>query len=163
MFYVTWESFCFCFQEDVFHIVQTCCIWLIFHFIKICFFIYHLSIEWSYSKTKHLIFICFIKKGLVVETSLNLINILSYYFYLVHVIYYFYLTKINLSVCFHSISQVYDKQRKKHFSVVICVCFIMPCSEMFLSQDGISQNSMGCNKKFFLLPPRWRPLVNTIF
>ena len=45
------------------------------------------------------------KKGLVVETSLDLIYILPYYFYLVHVIHYFYLTKINLSINFYSISQ----------------------------------------------------------
>ena len=44
------------------------------------------------------------KKGLVVETSLDSIYIFPYYFSLVHVIYNFYLTKINLSIYFHSIS-----------------------------------------------------------
>ena len=57
-----------------------------------------------------------------------------------------------MSVYFYSISQVYDKQRKKHFSVMICVRCVMSCSEIFLSQDGVFQNSMCCNKKFFLLP-----------
>ena len=32
---------------------------------------------------------------------------------------------------------VYDKQRKKHFSVVICLCCIMSWFEIFLSQDGV--------------------------
>ena len=44
-------------------------------------------------------------------------------------------------------NQVYDKQRKKRFSVVICVCCIMSCSEIFLSQNGVFQRSLGCNKK----------------
>ena len=96
-----------------------------------------------------------IKEGLVFETSLDLICILSYCFYLVHVIYYFYLTKFNLSIYFYSISQVYDKQRKKHFSVVICMCSIMSCS-------GVCQNSMGCNKIISCRQPWCRPLVNTI-
>ena len=41
-----------------------------------------------------------------------------------------------MSIYFHSISQVYDKQRKRHISVVICVCCIMPYSEIFLFQNS---------------------------
>ena len=92
-----------------------------------------------------------IKKCLVVETSLDLMYILPYFFYLVHVIYYFDLTKITLSIYFYSISKPSLWQRKKHFSVVICVC-CMSCSEIFLCQDGNFQHSMGCTKKSFLLP-----------
>ena len=36
-------------------------------------------------------------------------------------------------------------KEKKHFSVLICVCCIMPCS------DGVFQCSAGFTKKFFLL------------
>ena len=57
-----------------------------------------------------------------------------------------------MSVYFYFISQVYDKQRKKHFSVMICVCCIMSCSEIFVSQDVVFQNPMWCNNFFFLLP-----------
>ena len=91
------------------------------------------------------------KKGLAVETSLDLIYILPYYFYLVHVIYYFNLTKINLFISIPYPNQVYDKHRKKHFSVVICVCFIMSCSEIFLSQEDVFQRSTGCTKNIFLV------------
>ena len=45
------------------------------------------------------------KLGTIVEISLDLKCIFSYYFYLIDVIYYFYLTKINLSTYFNSISQ----------------------------------------------------------
>ena len=48
------------------------------------------------------------KKGLVVKTSLNLIYILPYYLYLVHAIYYFYLTKINLFISIPYPNQGYD-------------------------------------------------------
>ena len=87
------------------------------------------------------------KKGLVVEISFDLIYILPYYFYLVHVIYYFYLTKINRFISIPYPNHVYDKQRKNHFSVVICVCCAMSCSEIFFSQDGIFQCSIGSTKK----------------
>ena len=33
-------------------------------------------------------------------------------------------------------NQVYDKQRKQHFSVVICVRCIMSCYKIFLFQGG---------------------------
>ena len=53
--------------------------------------IYHYLNIWKdllfFNETKNLL----IKKGLVVETSLDLIYMLPYDFYLVHVIYYFYL------------------------------------------------------------------------
>ena len=32
-------------------------------------------------------------------------------------------------------------------SVIICVCCMMSCSEIILSQDGVIQRSMGCTKK----------------
>ena len=47
-------------------------------------------------------------------------------------------------------NQVYDRQRKKH-SVVIYVCCIVSCSEIFLSLDSVFQRSLGCTKKFFLV------------
>ena len=81
-----------------------------------------------------------------------MIYILPDYFYVVHFIYWFYLNKINLFISIPYPNQVYDKQRKKHFSVVICVCCAMSCSEIFLSQDGVFQRSMGSTKKKFLLP-----------
>ena len=43
-------------------------------------------------------------------------------------------------------------EKKKHFSVVICVCCIISCSETILSGDGISQCSAGCTNFFFLSP-----------
>ena len=43
--------------------------------------------------------------------------------------------------------QTYNKQRKKHFSLVICLSCIMSIFEIFLSQDDILQRSTGCNKK----------------
>ena len=76
---------------------------------------------------------------------------MPYYFYLVHVIYFFYLTKINLFIFIPYPNQVYDKQRKKHFSVVTCVSCAMSCSEIFLSQDSVFQHSMGSTKKVFLV------------
>ena len=100
-------------------------------------------------------------KGLVIETSLDLIYLLPSYFYLIHVIYYFYLSKISLSIYFYSISQPSLWHRRKHFSVGICVCFMITCSEIFLSQDGVFQCSTGCNKNFFMSSTMVaRPLVN---
>ena len=52
----------------------------------------------------------------------------------------------NQSISIPYPSQVFDKQRKKHFSVVIVVCCIMSCSEIFLSQDGVFQCSACCTK-----------------
>ena len=50
------------------------------------------------------------------ETSLVLKYILSYCFYLVHVIYYFCLAKINLFISIPYPNQVYDKQKKAFLS-----------------------------------------------
>ena len=85
------------------------------------------------------------KKGLVVEISFDLIYILPYYFYLVHVIYYFYLTKINLFL-FHVLTK-FMINKEKNILVVICVCSIMSCPEIFLSLDSIFQYSMVCMKR----------------
>ena len=121
------------------------------HFITICsyilsFFIYHLLIIWSYSKIIRLVFMkcCIrpVKKDLAIETSLDLIYILPYYFYLVHVIYCFHLTKIDLFIFIPYPNQVYDKQRKKNLSGDLCVLY-MSCPEILLSQDGVFQHSMG--------------------
>ena len=104
----------FLFQKDAFCvIVHAGIIWLIFSFYHDLFlfimflyvpFIYYLNI-WKdvlfFQLNKKFVN----KKGLVVETSLDSIYILPYYFSLVHVIYNFYLTKINLSIYFRSISQ----------------------------------------------------------
>ena len=80
---------------------------------------------WFYSKFILFNFIRYLYlPGLVVETSLYLTYIYLYYFYLVHVINYFYLTKINLFISIPYPNQVYDKQ-KKHFSVMSCVMFIV--------------------------------------
>ena len=51
-------------------------------------------------------------------------------------------------------SQVYDKQIKNHFIVVICVYCITSCSEMFLSQDfplfyGLYQKTFSCCRTCF--------------
>ena len=73
----------------------------VFYFITICCYI--------------LIFLIsvLIKKGLVIKTSLDLIYILPYYFYLVLVICYFYLAKTNLTIIsIPYLNHVYDKQRK---------------------------------------------------
>ena len=85
------------------------------------------------------------KKGLVVEISFDLIYILPYYFYLVHVIYYFYPTKINLFL-FHVLTK-FMINKEKNILVVICVCCIMSCPEIFLSLDSIFQYSMVCMKR----------------
>ena len=76
----------------------------------------------------YLLFICYlteklIKKGLVVETSLVLKYILPYYFYLVHVIYYFCLAKINLFISIPYPNQVYAKQKKAFLSGDLCVLY----------------------------------------
>ena len=44
-------------------------------------------------------------------------------------------------------------------SVVICLCSIMSCFEIFLSYDGIFKRSTLVTKKLRQLG--WRPLVNT--
>ena len=44
---------------------------------------------------------------------------------------------------------------------MICVCCIMSCSEIFLSQDGVSQRSIGCIIFFSFHQPWWQPLVNS--
>ena len=77
----------------------------------------------SFQDYKSYFYNCPTKKGLVVETSLDLIYILPYYFYLVHVFYYFYPTKTNVySFLFYIPS--YDKQRKKTFlSGDLCVLY----------------------------------------
>ena len=159
-FTVTWESFFF-FKKMLFTF-YCACMWYLINFsilsrsVPISMFLY-LSFIYYLNIWKNLFFFFnstksrLIKKGLVVETSLDVIYILPYYFSLVHVIYYSYLFKINLSIYFYSISQRYDKQEKKYFSVVIRVCCIMSCSEIFLYQDGVFRCSMGCTKKFFLV------------
>ena len=59
-------------------------------------------------------------------------------------------------------NKVYNKQRTKYFSVVICVCCTMSYSEIILSLNGIFQHSTGCAKKFFSFrQPWWRFLVYT--
>ena len=62
------------------------------------------------------------QKGLVVETSLDLVYILPYYFYLVLFIYYFYLTKINLSIYLYSISHPSSWQKKKKVFLIGDLC-----------------------------------------
>ena len=113
-------------------------------------FIYYLNI-WKdllfFQLSKNLVD----KKGLVVETSLDLIYILPYYFSLVHVIYNFYLS-ICLIISIPYPNQVYDKQRKKYFSVVICVCCIMSCSEIFFPKMVLSSVLQVTPKKIFLSP-----------
>ena len=103
-------------------------------------FIYYLNI-WKdllfFQLSKNLVD----KKGLVVETSLDLIYILPYYSSLVHVFYNFYLTKINLFISIPYPNQVYDKQRKKYLS----------CPEILIFQDGALQGFMGCTKKIFVV------------
>ena len=95
-------------------------------------FIYYLNI-WKdllfFQLSKNLVD----KKGLVVETSLDLIYILPYYSSLVHVFYNFYLTKMNLFISIPYPNQVYDKQRKKYLS----------CPEILIFQDGALQGFMG--------------------
>ena len=86
------------------------------------------------------------KKRLVVETSLDLIYILPYYFYLVHGIYYYFLTKINLFIS---------------IPYVIYVCFTMPCSEIFFSRMVFSSILWIVPNNFFCHQPWWQPLVNT--
>ena len=78
---------------------------------------------------------------------LRYIPVVPYYFYLVHAIYHFYLIKINLFLSIPYPNQVYDKE-KKNFLAVICKT---SCSEIFISQDGVLQRSVGCTKSFFLV------------
>ena len=56
------------------------------------------------------------------------------------------LSNQNQSISIPYPSHVYDKQRKKHFSVVIGVCCML-CYEIFLSQNGVFQCSTGCIKE----------------
>ena len=52
--------------------------------------------------------------------------------------------------------------KKKRFKLVICVCRIMLCYEVFLSQYDVFQHSMNCTKKKKKKrQPWWQPLVNT--
>ena len=83
------------FQKDAFYdIVNAYGIWL--------FFIFYHNLFWQFSFNvlnilKNLLFInknLVNKKGFVVEISLGLVNILPYYFYWLHFIHHFYLTKI---------------------------------------------------------------------
>ena len=154
LFYVTWEN-CFFFREDAFYIVQACA-FDYFSILSRSVPIFHISLSIIYQLYLIQIYILFlwdscirpIKKGLVVETSLDLLYILPYYVYLVHVIYYFYLNKINLFISIPDHKFMINK--KKHISVVICVSWIMSCSDIFLSQDGVFQNSTGCKKNFLV-------------
>ena len=95
---VTWESFLF--EKDIFYdIVHVCGIWLFFPFYHNLFlFFMFLYLSFIYLLFKYLeerivneMKSWLIKKSFVVETLLDLIYILPYYFYLVHVKYYFYL------------------------------------------------------------------------
>ena len=62
--------------------------------------------------------------------------------FLVHVIYYFYLTKINYLFLFH-VPAKFMINKEKNISQwwwwwwCVCVCCIMSCSEIFFSQDGV--------------------------
>ena len=53
----------------------------------------------------------------------------------------------KLIISIPHLNQVYDKQRKKHFSVVICLYCKMPCFEIFISQDSIFKRFTGFTKK----------------
>ena len=94
-----------------------------------------------------------IKKGLVIETSFDLI-------YILHII----LTQFLLFTTFiwpkpfsylllFDIPTNFMINNEKDFSMVICAC-CMSCSEIFLSQDGAFQHSRVAAKK------TWWPLVN---
>ena len=78
---------------------------------------------------------------------------------LIHVIYYFYLTKINLSISTPYPKEVNDKQRKKHFSVVICK---MSPVKYFSPRMEISSVLWVALKKFSCRQLSWQPLVITI-
>ena len=52
-------------------------------------------------------------------------------------------------------------KKQKHILVMICVYCIIPCCEIFLSQDGVFQYSKGCIQKNPFRQPWWWPLVNT--
>ena len=77
----------------------------------------------------------------------GLIYIQPNYFYSVCVIHYVYLTQIS-AYLFINICHIPTKfmTKKKHSSVVIYMYCIMSCSEIFLSQDGVSFCSMGCTR-----------------
>ena len=77
----------------------------------------------------------------------GLIYIQPNYFYSVCVIHYVYLTKIS-AYLFINICHIPTKfmTKKKHSSVVIYMQCIMSCSEIFLSQDGVSFCSTGCTR-----------------
>ena len=55
-----------------------------------------------------------------------------------------------INIC-HIPTKFMINKEKKHFSVVIYVCCIITCSEIFLSQDGVFLFSTGCIKKKFLM------------
>ena len=152
LFYITWESFLwkkylwYC-KNDI---VKTCCIWLIFLYCH-DLFLYFMFLYLSFI---YLIFIRYLYSAHKERSccwNITWPNILPCYFYLVHIIYYFYLTKMNLFISIPYSNQLFDKQWKKHFSVVICVCCIMSCSEIFFSQDGAFRHSTRSNKKLFIV------------
>ena len=52
--------------------------------------------------------------------------------------------------------------KKKHFSVVICVCCIVSCSEIFISQDGVFSAFYGLHQHFLSRrQSQWWTFVNT--
>ena len=143
-------------RRRFYDIVQTCCIWLIFRFYHDLF----LFFMFLYLYKLYLILRLYIlfswdscigptKKGLIVETSLDLLYLAI--LFLLSSCYWLLLSNQNQSFYlfqFHNPTKFMTK-KKIFLSGDLC---IMSCSQIFLSQDGIFQNSMGCNKKNFLLP-----------
>ena len=93
------------------------------------------------------------KRGLVVETSLELIYILPCYFYLVHVIYYFYLTKIYLFL-FHILIRFMINKKKTFLNGDLYVLYNVKLCY------GVFQCSVRCTKKNVLLPGLWLTLIS---
>ena len=156
LFYITWESFCFLSRQR-FLWYCTGMLYLtnfsiLSRFVSIfCYFIYRLSIIWSHSTIIHLIFIR-LRNVLLLKHHLIWYIWCHIIFYLVHVIYCLYLTKIYLFISIPYPKSMINKEKTTtQFPVVICVC-CMSSSKIFLSQDGVFQNSTGCNKKMFLWP-----------
>ena len=94
------------------------------------------------------------QKGLVVETSLDLVYILPYYF-LLSSFYLLLLSNQNQSVysfVFHISSKFMTEKEKKYFSLVICVLCVMSCSEIFLPRMAFLSILWVVTKNFFLSP-----------
>ena len=97
------------------------------------------------------------KNVLLVQTLLDLIHNLTYYFYLVYVIYHFYLTKITLFISI-SISTKFmiNKEKKTFLSKDLCVLW----SEIFLRMV-FSSVLWVVPKNFSCCQSWWQTLVNT--